>query len=138
MAFSNYTSQALLNSLFGNTSSFGALASAPTVYVALFTAAPNVDGTGGTEVTGGDYARVQTAASDWGNATSADPSVLQNAEPIEFPEATDAWGTVTHFALYDDPTAGNLLTVAELNASKAPTSGDVPRFAAGELSVTLT
>ncbi|MFP3344634.1 hypothetical protein R0J87_19345, partial [Halomonas sp. SIMBA_159] len=32
MSFSNYTNQALLNSLFGKTSNFGALASAPTIY----------------------------------------------------------------------------------------------------------
>lgn len=32
-SFANRTAQALLNSLFGKTSNFGALASAPTIYV---------------------------------------------------------------------------------------------------------
>jgi hypothetical protein len=41
----------------------------PTVYVGLFTAAPS-DAGGGTEVTGGSYARKSTAAADWSAAAT--------------------------------------------------------------------
>lgn len=137
MSLSNYTAQALLNSLFGKTSNFGALASAPTIYVALFTTQPAEDGTGGTEVSGGSYARVSTAAGDWNAATSADPSLLDNANAITFPQATGSWGTVTSFGLYDASSGGNFLGASALDTNKSPTSGDTPEFAAGELNLTL-
>lgn len=137
MSFANRTAQALLNSLFGKTSNFGALASAPTIYVALSTADPTEDGSGVAEPVGNGYARVQTAASDWNTATLADPSLVDNANPITFPQASGAWGTITHFALYDAATDGNYLGGGALGTSKAPGDGDTPSFAAGELDVTL-
>lgn len=137
MSFSNYMAQALLNSAFGKTSNFGALASAPTMYVALFTTIPGEDGTGGTEVSGNGYNRVSTAAGDWNAATSADPSVVDNANAVTFPEATGAWGNVVAFGLYDAATTGNYLGGNSLNVAKSPTSGDTPSFAAGELDVSL-
>ena len=137
MSFSNYTAQALLNSLFGKTSNFGALASRPTIYVALSTAEPLEDGSGVAEPAGNGYARVATTPADWNDATLADPSVINNASAITFPQATGAWGTITHFALYDAEVAGNYLGGGPLGTSKAPTTGDIPSFAAGELNVTL-
>ena len=137
MSFSNYTAQALLNSLFGKTSNFGALASRPTIYVALSTADPLEDGSGVAEPTGNGYARVATTPADWNDATLADPSVIDNANAITFPQATGAWGTITHFALYDAAVGGNYLGGGALSTSKAPTTGDTPSFAAGELNVTL-
>ena len=143
MPLTNYSHQALLNSLAGNTSNFGALASAPTIYVALSTSAPNMDGTGVTEPSGAtvsDYARVETAAADWAAATDADPSVLANAQAIEFPQLTTAsedWGTVTHFALYDAATNGNLLGYGALGTPKNPTEGDTPSFSVGDLEIRL-
>lgn len=138
MSFSNYTSQAVLNSMFGKTSNFGALASAPSMYIALFTTAPAEDGTGGTEVSGGGYTRVATTATDWDTATLANPSAIDNAIEIAFPQATGAWGTVTHFAIYDATTAGNYLMGGALTVAKSPTSGDTPKFAPGSLVVDLT
>lgn len=137
MPLTNRSHQALLNSIFGNTSNFGALATAPTVHVALSTSAPAMAGTGVTEPSGSGYARVATSASDWANATLADPSVLSNATIITFPEATGSWGTITHFALYDALTSGNVLAYGTLTASRAPVSGDTARFAVGELSTQL-
>lgn len=101
----------------------------PTAYVALFTAAPS-DAGGGTEVTGGSYARKSTAGADW--AASSGGSI-QNANAITFPAATAPWGTVTHFGVFDAASAGNLLFWAALTASKAVGSGDTASFAAGAL-----
>src|SRR5690606_40337569 len=98
MSFSNYTAQAVLNSLFGKTSNFGELASRPTIYVALSTADPLEDGSGVAEPAGNGYARAATTPADWNDATLADPSVINNANAIAFPQATGAWGTITHFA----------------------------------------
>lgn len=144
MPLTNRTHQALLNSLFGRTSNFGDLDTPPTLYVGLFTAPPAMDGTGGTEVGGGSagsYARVATDPADWGNATSADPSVLVNAEDIEFPElevAEEDWGTVTHFGLWDAQVDGNLVGYDVLDNARNPTEGDSPVFPAGSLEAHLS
>lgn len=106
----------------------------PTVYVGLFTAAPT-DAGGGTEVTGGSYARKSTAAADW-NAASGNPASASNANAITFVTATGSWGTVTHFGLFDAATTGNLLRWAALTASKTIGSGDTASFAAGALTIT--
>lgn len=124
---------------------------APTLYVALFTAAPSDSG-GGTEVstTGTGYARVKAAAgasqalTDWAatqggsTASSGTTGVTSNTNAITFgtPGAT-TWGTVTHFGIFDAITAGNLLYWGALTASKTIQNGDpAPSFPAGTLTVT--
>jgi hypothetical protein len=104
----------------------------PTVYVGLYTAAPS-DAGGGTEVTGGSYVRKSTAGADWNAAASGSSS---NANAVTFVTATASWGTVTHFALFDASSAGNMLSWAALTASKAIGSGDTASFAAGSLVAT--
>lgn len=99
-----------------------------TVYLALFTAAPG-DAGGGTEVSGGSYARQDVglaAASGGASSNSAD---------ITFPAATADWGTVTHVALMDALTAGNMLMHSPLDASKAVNNGDTFKINAGDLDV---
>jgi hypothetical protein len=138
MSLSNYAAAAMLNSLFGKTSDFGALASRPTLYVALFTTMPDEAGAGGTEVSGGSYARVSTAPGDWDASTTSDPPTVDNSAVITFPEATGSWGTVVGFGFYDASSAGNYLGGNTFSGgSKAPGSGDTPRFNAGELDVSM-
>lgn len=140
MSLSNYSAQAILNSLFGKTSNFGALASAPTIYVALSSTTPTETGTNVTEPSGGAYARVATAAGDWNAATSADPSVVTNANAVTFPAATADWlagANLTHFALYDAASAGNFLGAGALGTPKPVLNGDTASFAAGDLSASL-
>lgn len=140
MSFSNRTAQALLNSLFGKTSNFGALASAPTIYVALSSTAPAEDGTNVTEPSSGSYARVATSATDWNAATSADPSVVTNANAVTFPTATGDWLTgsdLTHFALYDASSSGNVLASGALTSARSVLNGDTISFAADGLTISL-
>lgn len=105
-----------------------------TVYIALFTAAPN-DAGGGTEVTGGSYARKAETASFTvaGTATRA-----SNTAAITFVTATASWGTVTHVGIFDAVTGGNLLFHGALTASRVVDNGDTFSFAADALGVTLT
>lgn len=133
MSFSDYLEAALLNSLFGKTSDLGALASAPTIYVALFTATPN-DAGGGTEANYTSYARVSTSASDWDAAASG---TVDNANAITFPACTGGSNTITHFGLYDAASSGNLLAYGALSSSLAVSNGITPQFAAGALDVSL-
>lgn len=140
MSFSQYTAAALLNSMFGKTSAFGALADAPDIYVALSSTTPSETGTNVTEPSGGGYARVETAAADWEAATDADPSVVANAETVVFAQATGTWLTgsdLTHFALYDAATDGNFLGAGALNTAKPVLEDDIAEFAAGDLTISL-
>lgn len=119
--------QELLDHLGGNGSY-----TAPTPYVGLFTAAPS-DAGGGTECSGGSYARVN-ANTLFGAASG---TTMSNDGAITFPTATGSWGTVTHFGIFDASTAGNLLIWGALGTSKAVGSGDTASFATGELDITL-
>lgn len=108
------------------------------VYVALFTAAPSDSG-GGTEVSGNAYARqaLSKAAGSW-TAGAAGSGQISNTSAITFPTATPAaWGTITHFAIFDASTSGNMILWGVLTASKTVNAGDTFQFAAGQLVITF-
>jgi len=128
-SFSNYWENEILDHLFGKSTY-----SPPTIYVALSAADPGESGSGLSEPTGNGYARAQTSASDW---NTADGGLLDNAGAIEFNAATGDWGTMTHFALFDAETAGNMLAYGALSQAKTVNSGDTVEFAAGDLDVAL-
>jgi len=98
-------------------------------YVGLFTAAPGEAG-GGTEISGSAYARQAVTFTVSGNLAT-------NNAAIEFPTATGTWGTVTHVAVFDALTSGNMLVYASLTSSKTIASGDVLRIPSGDLDITL-
>lgn len=134
LSFSNYLNKKILDYIFKGT----AYAS-PTVYVGLFTADPDEVGSLTNECADANgYARVAIAGSVWTAATLADPSVLANASAITFPEASGSWGAVTHFALLDSGTlgAGNILASGTVSSHEV-VSGEIPRFSAAALSISL-
>ncbi len=139
MSFTNRTSRAILDALFGKTTNdvFGTLSSAPTIHVGLSTTAPAEDETNVTEPVGNAYARVATAAGDWNDTTLADPALIDNANSIDFPTPTGSWGTVTHFVIFDALTSGNVIASGVLGASRLISTSDVVSFPAGDLNVTL-
>lgn len=102
-----------------------------TLYIALFTVTPT-DAGGGTEVTGGSYARQPVTAASW-NAASA--GVVTNAAAVTFPTATASWGTVVGYAIMDASTGGNVLRYGLLTASRAVASTDTFTFAIGAISL---
>ena len=129
-SFSDYTENLVLNYLLTANS-----VTRPTAwYVGLFTAAPSDTG-GGTEVSGSGYARKVTGTmSVAGTATTA-----TNAAAIEFSPASGGnWGTLTHAAVFDALTGGNMLAWAPLTTSRTINDGDVFRIPASSLTVTLT
>lgn len=131
-ALSDYLENALIDHIFRN-STFSRPAN---IYIALFTAAPSDSG-GGTEVSGGSYARqaVATGASSGWDAASG--GATANTSTVTFPTATANWGTITHIGLFDASSAGNLLFHGALTASKVVNSGDIFRINAGDLDITL-
>ena len=126
--FSDYLEDKVLDHVFGGT----AYTAPTTLYVALYTVAPDDTG-GGTEVSGGAYVR-QTATF---TVSGTSPTTATNAAAIEYPTATANYGTVVAVGVLDASSAGNLLAYANLDASKVVSSGDVFRFDAGDLDITL-
>jgi len=100
-------------------------------WLALYTVTPS-DAGGGTEVTGGSYAREQVTAWD---AAAAGASA--NTNPITFTQATGAWGTVVAFAILSAVTAGNMNLWGPVDTSKAVASGETASWPAGALDITL-
>ena len=62
-------------------------------------------------------------------------SVASNAEVL-FATASANWGTVTHAAIFDASSGGNLLRWGALTASRTVNSGDALRFASGQITLT--
>ena len=115
-----------------------------TWYVGLFTAAPTAAG-GGTEITGGSYARVGVACSPtaWsstgGSGTTTNPSVgtsgtVSNNAAITFPTPTAGWGTAVWVGFFDAATGGNLCYAGQLGAAQSIVSGAPYAFQAGALA----
>jgi len=102
------------------------------VYVALFTSDAGLEGGVITsEVSGGSYARELA-----GLSVSVD-GVSANAADIIFTTATASWGTITHIALMDALTAGNVIMHSPLDAPKTVGNGDTFKINAGDLDVTI-
>jgi hypothetical protein len=129
-AFSDFLENKVLDHLMGRTT----YTAPATIHFALFTASPSDSG-GGTEVTGGAYARV-AVTNDATNWPAASNGIKRNASVITFPEATGNWGTITAIGIYDAATAGNLLFWTTITA-RTVVSGDIPRFNAQGVSISL-
>ena len=125
MSFSNTFETTVLTWVFTN----GAATRPTSWHIALYTASPSDTG-GGTEVTGGGYARQAVTFTVSGNTAS-------NTAAIEWPVATASYGTVTDVGVFDAASGGNLIAYAALTTSKAIDTGDVFRLPASDLDITL-
>lgn len=121
---SNYLENKLIDHFLGTTS-FTAPAA---VYVALYTVAPS-DAGGGTEVTGGSYAR-QTAT-----FTASASGATSNNGNIDFTNMPAA--TVVAIGIHDNVSAGNLLLWGTLTTNKTTDAGDTLRIATGDLDISI-
>jgi len=124
-AMTDFLETELLDHVFRN----AAYTSPTTVYCSLHTTA-TTDAGGGTEVTGGSYARKAVTF----GAPSA--SVISNSTDIDFGTATANWGTITHTAIQDAVSAGNMLVHGAMVASKTVNNGDGFKFPTGNFDIT--
>ena len=118
---------------------FGALATAPQIFVGLCSTTPT-ETASGTEPTGGAYARKSTVAADWNVATLADPAVTTNLNAITFVQASADWAAganLTHAVFFDAVTAGNYLGFGTITTPKPVLNGDTAEFAAGQIGCSL-
>jgi hypothetical protein len=138
--FSPDLEAAIINNLLrGQSMDFGGGASGPataSVYVGLFTALP-VGGIGGTEVTGGDYARV-AVASTLGNWAAPSNGETANAAPIKFAIPSADWGEVLGVGVWSAASAGTLLLHGTISPTRTIISGQAaPVFVPGALILRL-
>lgn len=124
MGKGTYLSNKLLDAVLGITT----YTPPATIDFALYTSAPSAGG-GGTEVSGGSYAR-QSQANNSTNWPAASGGSKTNATTITFPTATANWGTVVAAAMFEGGT-NNLMWFGNLTASRLVNSGDSVRFAGG-------
>jgi len=129
---SNYLENQIQDLVLGD----GSFSQPATVYVGLWTATldDTSDGSTSGEVSGNNYSRVAVTnnSTNWPNASSGEK---HNGAAITFPTPSGSWGTVTHVAILDASSAGNILYWIALTASKAINSGDTVSFATSALSI---
>ena len=121
---SDYLETRLLDHFLGTTT----YTKPTTVYVALYTVAPT-DAGGGTQVTGGSYAR-QSAA-----FAAAASGATSNSANIDFAGMPAA--TTVAIGIFDALTAGNLLLWGTLTTNKTTDAGDTLRIATGDLDISI-
>ena len=161
-AASDYLEDKLLDHVlnFGNGSltvgSGRGFAAPATVYVALFADSgsgvaaaleSNTTGTDATskwgyyEINNGSYARQSVTFAAAGTTTTG---TIETNATVSFPVATANYQTagstgqvVTHIALVDASTSGNILFYGALTTSKTVSSGDQFTISSGNLSISL-
>mgnify|MGYP001210083673 FL=1 len=157
-AASDYLENKLLDHVLRQTA--GNFSAPGTVFVALFTTANNTNetaleaaleaNTSGTdatskfgyyEVNAGSYARQSIT---FGNAGASTDGTISSNATVSFPVATANYQSagstgniVTHIAIMDASTSGNVLFFGQLTTSKTVSSGDQFTISSGNLSVSL-
>jgi hypothetical protein len=127
---SNYLADKINDGMHGGTN----YTQPATTYFALMTVMPTGSG-GGTEVSGGSYARVAFTNNST-NWPASSGQTKTNATIIDFGTATAAWGTIVGVAEYDASSSGNLLSFGPLTATRVVGSGDSFQIPAGGATYT--
>lgn len=124
-SFSDFLETELLDAAFRNAGYTGPA----TVYMGLYTAAPTDSG-GGTEVTGGGYARQAVAFGAPSGGT------ISNTGAVAFTASGANFGTVVAVGFFDALSAGNLLAWDEIS-SVVVNDTDTLNFAIGDIDISL-
>ena len=129
MDFSNYLANATINA----TTRGVAYAPPVKVWVALYTSDPTKDDTG-LEVSGsgGTYAREELKLGMPFDGVSTNENLMQ------WNTATTEWGVITHVAIHDSETGGNMLYFTPLEVPKNIEIGDQFQITVGNLKLTLS
>jgi hypothetical protein len=94
------------------------------VYMALFSADPTEEGLQTNEIAEGGYARVAISAL-LADAILASGQISNNAD-IQFAPPLEDWSEITHGAIMDAATAGNMLYFGPATSSRIVTFGGDP------------
>lgn len=100
-----------------------------TPHLALYTASPNAGG-GGTEVSGGSYARLPIT---FGTITGGS---MSNTTALTFSGLPNA--TITHYGILTSLTGSTLKAYGAINTSAVVISGDQVQFPIGSIVINLS
>ena len=129
MSMSDYLEEKLINHTYGGT----AFTQPSTWYIALFETDPT-DAGGGTELSGGGYARQSFTP-----AIGASPTfVASNNADVVFPTATSDWNTINYVAVFDASTGGNMLDYGAITTPRTVLTDGVFKVLAGDLQIQYT
>lgn len=107
----------------------------PTAWtLALYTTDPTETGAAGTEVSATGTAYARQTVSFGAPAANGTAKRISNSAQINFPQATAAWGVVSHFVVFAD---AKPYVYGPLAATKTIASGDVFQVPAGNLTVDI-
>ncbi len=132
---STYWANHLLDLILGGS----AFSSPATIYIALYTVAPTAGG-GGTEASGGSYARAAFTNNST-NWPASSGGVKSNGVTMAFTTATADWSSQANMVaagLLDAASSGNLLYFGSLTQAKPVLNGDTAQFSSSAISVTET
>ena len=128
-AASDYLENKVLDHVLGNTTY-----TQPSQYLALFTADTGLE-------SNNPSAEVSTANTAYGRQTvsfgAASSGSASTDATVTFSAATANWGTITHVAVMDASTSGNVLFYGAVTTSKTIESGDTFQVSSGNLTVSL-
>lgn len=134
-AASNYLENKLLDHVLKNTSY-----SQPSfLYLALFT---NTSGNAATNLEAGTLTdEVSTSGTGYGRTAitfaAASGGSAASSATVTFSTATANWGTITHVAIMDAATSGNVLFWGAVTTSKVIETGDSFQVTSGNLTISL-
>lgn len=136
-AASNYLEKAVLDHVLGNTT----YTPASTLYLALFN---NTSGNALTNLEAGTLTdEVTTSGTAYGrkavtfSAATSGAGTAQSNSTVTYNAATATWGSVTHVAVMDALTSGNVLFYGAVTTPKTIDIGDTFQVTAGNLTITL-
>lgn len=103
------------------------------LYLGLSSTEPTIAGGSVTEPGGGTgYSRVELT-----NLSEPSNGVVTNQQSIDFEESTSAWGTMTHYVIFDAQTGGNLCMYGRLSTSRTVEAATIMTIKAGSLSISV-
>lgn len=128
----DFLEEEFLNHMFRGSGIFSAPAN---VFLAAFTVAPDDAGAGGTEVTGGSYARKSVACTtgEWTSPGAAPQGEIENINDIDFVVATADWGTIVAIAAMSLSSGGDMWYVKLLATPITINNTDQLRFTVGKM-----
>ena len=136
MGMTNYLKNNILNDLFRGV----AFTSPSVVYIALSKTAPTELGSNCTEPSAASYERLSVTSNgiNWAEAVNGS---LSNSIALRFTEAEESWTTqaspVTHWAIFDAPTDGNMLFFGALSRSQEIPRGSILEIPENGLVTTI-
>ena len=136
----SYLSNYLENELLDHVLGVGAYTRPTSVIFGLFTADPGESGaTGEVSSSGTGYARVTVPnnTTNFPQCSTSGTPVKTNGAVIAFPTPTASWGTVTHWAAYDQG-GTNMLAHGPLVTPQSYTTGDSPKIPIGGISLSFS